>query len=117
MKRLIVALFLSLSLGLAAQQGAKADYWVYYPDNSEVDVWALTGGRLAFLFWDYAGDWDVFTTNSYSYAAPALANLGAGSTLGLWLDYWYTSGVTGRMYYDAYGTTGFGWFYIGVVYI
>ncbi len=117
MKRLIVALFLSLSLGLAAQQGAKADYWVFYPDGNEADVWAYSGGRLAFIFWDWAGDWDVSTTNSYSYGSPAPINLGIGSTYGLWLNYLYTGAVTGRWYYDAYGDVGFGWFYIGLVYI
>ena len=117
MKRLIVALFLSLSLGLAVQQDVKADYYVAYPDGSEADVWAYSGGRLAFIFWDWAGDWDVFTTHSYSYGSPTLLNLGVGSVFGYALNYLYTGAVTGRLYYDAYGDVGLGWFYIGLVYI
>lgn len=117
MKRLIVALFLSLSLGLAAQQSAKADYYMVYPWGTEVQVWALSGNRLAFILFDWEEDWDVFTTHTYSYASPAYANLGVGSVLGYYLDYLYTGAVTGRLYFDGYGLDAFGWFYIGPVYI
>lgn len=116
MKRLLVVLLLTLSLGLAAHQGAKADYIVTYPDTSQAWVWALGGNRLAFIFFDWAGDWDVFTTHSYYYAAPTFESLGAGSVLSYWLDYQYST--PGRMYVDVWGTdNNYSWYWIGLYYI
>ncbi len=116
MKRLLVVLLLSLSLGLAVHQGAKADYSVSYYDSSQAQVWALSGGRLAFIFFDWPNDWDVFTTHTYSYAAPTSADLGAGYVLSYYLDYRYSSG--GRMYVDVYGTSNnYSWYYLGLYYI
>ncbi len=117
MKRLIVALFLSLSLGLAAHQDARADYLFTYPYGNEVQVLALTGGRLAFILFDWAGYWDIFTTHSYSYAAPAYASLGGGpSALAYFLEYLYSS--SGYLYFDGYGTNnGYSWFYVGRYYL
>lgn len=114
MKRLLVAMLLSLSLGLAAHQNAYADH-LTYPDSTQVQVWAYSGGRLAFILYDWPGDWDIFTRHSYVDASLAFINLGAGSVIGHWLDYQYST--PGRMYVNVYGNTGGGWFFIGLYYI
>jgi len=67
-------------------------------------------------YMDQAGDWDVFTTHSYYYAAPTFESLGAGSVLSYWLDYQYST--PGRMYVDVWGTdNNYSWYYIGLYYI
>jgi hypothetical protein len=114
MKRLLVAMLLSLSLGLAAHQNAYAGH-LTFPDSSQAQLQIYSGGRLAFLFFDWAGDWDVFTTHFYGDTSPAFINLGAGSVLGYWCDYQYST--PGRMYVNVYGNTGGSWFFIGLYYI
>lgn len=113
MKRMLVAVLLSLSLGLAAQQNANADYWVTYYDSSEALVINRGGGYLDFLFLDWAGDWDGFTTHSSPSGTSVYDDLGGGSVRGYWLDYTYSSG--GYQYYYVYGTNNnYSWFYIGL---
>ncbi len=113
MKRMLVAILLSLSLGLAAQQNANADYSVTYPDSSEAMVFNRGGGCLDFLFLDWPGDWDGFTTHSSPSGTSVYDNLGGGSVRGYWLDYTYSSG--GYQWYYVYGTyDNYNWFYIGL---
>lgn len=115
MKRLLLILALSLSLGLAPLKDANADYSLTYPFGSQTLVWLLSGGRLAFIFFDWEGDADGFTSHTFTNASPAFADLGGGPVIGYFLNYLYTSG--GRLYYDVYGQTGGGWFYIGIYFI
>ena len=116
MKRLVVVLLLSLSLGLAALQKANADYWTSYSDSSEALVLNRGGGYLDFLFLDWPGDWDGFTTHSSPFGTSVFDNLGGGSVRGYWLNWLYSSG--GFQYYDVYGTNNnVNWFYIGLFYL
>ena len=116
MKKLVIIVLLSLTLGLAVHQSAKSDYSLTYPDSSQAMVWLYSGGRLAFIFTDWAGDWDWFTTHSFTNATPALVDLGAGSYLGHWLDYQYSSG--GHLYVNVYVTTNnVNWFFVGLYFI
>lgn len=116
MKRLLVVLLLSLSLGLAAQQKANADYWTFYYDSSEALVINSGGGYLDFLFLDWAYDWDGFTTHSSPFGTSAYDDLGGGPVRGYWLDYRYYSG--GVNWYDVYGTyDNSSWFWIGLYWL
>jgi len=111
MKRLLVVLLLTLSVGLAAHRDAKADYFVSYPDTSEAIVQALGGGYLAFIFFDFYGD--IFTTQSSPSATPYLASLeGAPFAFAYYLTFAYYSGP--YTCFDAYRNSGSGWFIVGV---
>ena len=90
---LLVTLCALVGVGTAA-----ADSFVTYPDSSKSDAYNLGGGLHAFVFYDDAGDFDIFVHAVNFSANLLLVNLLGFNGYAFWLDFEGTSGP-----YDVYG--------------
>lgn len=119
MKRLLVVLLLSLSLGLAAHRDAKAYFDIDYLDGNWSEVYELGGGNLVFVFFNWQGttDLDIFTMHSSGSGTPIGFSIGgAAPGMGYYFNYLYY--YAGYYNYDGYYTNNYGvsWSYAGTFY-
>ena len=79
---LIVTLCVLVSVG-----SSTADSTVNYPDTSVSDAFYLGGGVLAFVFFDNAGDGDIFIHVVTGFGDLTPASLNQFTAYAFWLDF------------------------------
>ena len=112
MKNLILGAAIISALLLLAVPAVWADSSVTYPDSSFSQVIDLGGGIHANIFFDFAGDNDIFTHHVNTFGNFWFLSLaGFPSGLAYWADF---RGFFGsRMLFDVWVNQGFGFFFVG----
>ncbi len=112
--RYILLVAMLLSALLLAAPDANAQPTVIYPDSSRSFAFNLGFGLNAFLFWDLAGDADIFihpANASGNFFPIQLDALTPG--LAYWLDFIGFSGPF--MVFNVFVTTGGPFFFTGQI--
>ncbi len=123
MKKLLLALCVTFSLGLAAQP-ANAYFPIDYQDgdgyfDSFAEAYELGGGNVAFAWWCWSAYNcyfpDIGTLHSTSFGQPAYAQLQGAPAGGMGYRLWYDGEDYYYFYYQVYVTNNYGasWVFLG----
>lgn len=102
---LLVGLLVTLCVVVGVGTAAATDSHLDYPDTSFSQAFYLGNGNIAFVFWDFAGDRDIFVHPVGPFADLIFVALNSTFTgFGLWLDY---EGKNGSFFqYGVYACKG-----------